>query len=35
MNAILENILNLERILIQLGISFPVGGSLVLIAKKL
>jgi len=35
MNAMLENLLNLERILIQLGISFPVGGSLLLIAKKL
>ena len=35
MNAILESILNLERTLIQLGISFPAGGSLLLIAKKL
>jgi SAM-dependent methyltransferase len=34
MNAILENILNLERTMIQLGISFPAGGSLLLIAKK-
>lgn len=35
MNAILGNILNLERMMIQLGISFPGGGSLLLIAKKL
>lgn len=35
MNAILGNILNLERLMIQSGISFPVGGSLLLIAKKL
>ncbi len=34
MNAILENILNLERTMIQRGISFPAGGSLLLIAKK-
>jgi SAM-dependent methyltransferase len=35
MNAMLENVLNVERPLIQLGISFPWGGSLLLIAKKL
>jgi len=33
-NGILETILNLERFLIQRGISFPIGGSLLLIAKK-
>jgi SAM-dependent methyltransferase len=31
---ILENILTLERIAIKRGISFPIGGSLLLIAKK-
>lgn len=33
-NEILENILNLERIIIRLGISFPAGGSLLLIARR-
>lgn len=35
MNAILENILSVERSLIQSGISFPAGGSLLLVAKKM
>lgn len=35
LNAILENILTVERTMIQLGISFPAGGSLLLIAKKI
>jgi hypothetical protein len=35
MNTILEQILNLERTLIELGFLFPVGGSLLLVAKKL
>jgi SAM-dependent methyltransferase len=34
-NAILENILTLERTMIQFGISLPVGGSMLLVAKKL
>ncbi len=33
-NAILENILNLERIIIRFGFSFPAGGSLLLIAHR-
>jgi SAM-dependent methyltransferase len=35
LNTILEAILNLEQILIQLGISFPLGGSLLVVAQKL
>ena len=35
LNIILENFLKLEHILIQAGISFPSGGSLLLAAKKL
>ncbi|UBF24117.1 class I SAM-dependent methyltransferase [Kovacikia minuta CCNUW1] len=35
LNATLENVLNIERKLIQLGVSFPIGGSLLLIAKKI
>jgi hypothetical protein len=31
----LEKILDLERSLIRKGISFPAGGSLLLIARKL
>lgn len=34
-NAILHSVLSLERTLIQLGISFSAGGSLLLVAKKL
>ncbi|NER93866.1 MAG: class I SAM-dependent methyltransferase [Symploca sp. SIO1B1] len=34
-NTALENILTLERILIKLRISFPMGGSLLLVAQKL
>lgn len=33
-NGFFEKILNLERLLIQKGISLPVGGSLLLVAKK-
>jgi ubiquinone/menaquinone biosynthesis C-methylase UbiE len=33
-NAILENVLNLERRLIQKNISFPAGGSLLVVARK-
>ncbi len=35
LKMILENILTLERIAIKAGISFPAGGSLLLIAKKM
>jgi ubiquinone/menaquinone biosynthesis C-methylase UbiE len=35
MNAILENVLSAERALIQGGISFPAGGSLLLVAQKM
>ena len=34
LNAILESILAVERSMIRAGISFPAGGSLLLIAKK-
>ena len=33
-NAVLEKILDFERFLIKLGITFPAGSSLILIAKK-
>jgi len=33
-NAVLENILNVERAFIKHGCSFPVGGSLLMIAKR-
>jgi len=34
LNRILESILKLDRLLIEKGISFPVGGSLLLIGRK-
>lgn len=34
LNATLEMLLNLERKLIELGLSFPFGGSLLLVAQK-
>lgn len=34
LNNTLESILNLELMLIKNGVSFPAGGSLLLIAKK-
>lgn len=34
LNNTLEYVLNLELVLIKIGISFPLGGSLLLIAKK-
>lgn len=34
LNTILESVLTLERSLIKLGISFPIGGSLLLVARK-
>lgn len=34
LNATFESILNVERAMIQTGISFPAGGSLLLIAKR-
>ena len=33
-NAVLENLLNFERALIRWGFPFPVGGSLLLVARK-
>lgn len=33
-NAVLEKILDLERALIRAGISFPMGGFLLLVARK-
>ena len=33
-NAILEKILDFERGIIRLGLSFPIGGSLLLVARK-
>jgi SAM-dependent methyltransferase len=33
-NAILEGILDLERFMIRLGLSFPAGGSLLIVAVK-
>jgi len=35
MNFVLETVLNLERAMIQRGISFPLGGSLLVVAQKL
>ncbi|MEX0267935.1 class I SAM-dependent methyltransferase [Leptolyngbyaceae cyanobacterium UHCC 1019] len=35
LNTLFEIILNLERMIIQTGLSLPVGGSLLLVAKKL
>lgn len=34
LNRLLEKILNFERIAIERGISFPVGGSLLLVARR-
>lgn len=34
-NSLLERILDLERAMIRLGVSFPVGGSLLLIARRI
>jgi hypothetical protein len=34
LNKILESILKLERLLIEKGLSFPVGGSLLLIGRR-
>jgi SAM-dependent methyltransferase len=33
-NDVLESVLSLERYLIQTGISFPLGGSLLIVARK-
>jgi len=33
-NRIFEGVMNVERQIIRLGIRFPLGGSLLLIAKK-
>jgi hypothetical protein len=34
LNKTLESILKLERLLIEKGVSFPVGGSLLLIGRR-
>lgn len=34
-NNFLEKIMNIERALIQFGLNFPIGGSLMMIAKKI
>jgi hypothetical protein len=34
LNAVLANILAVERALVERGVSFPAGGSLLLIAKR-
>ncbi len=33
-NTVLESLMNIERMIIRLGVSFPMGGSLLLIARK-
>ena len=33
-NFLLECIMNVERTMIRLGVAFPAGGSLLLVAKK-
>jgi hypothetical protein len=33
-NFLLESVMNMERTMIKLGIAFPAGGSLLLVAKK-
>ena len=33
-NQLLGKVLDLERALIRMGVSFPVGGSLLLMARK-
>jgi hypothetical protein len=33
-NTVFERVLDLERSMIRLGLSFPAGGSLLLIARK-
>ena len=33
-NAVLERVMDLERLLIQLGVSFPAGGSLLVVGTK-
>ena len=35
LNGILESVMDLERILIRMGIRFPAGGSLLCVGKKL
>lgn len=34
LNAGLEGVMNLERLLLRIGVRFPVGGSLLLVARK-
>jgi hypothetical protein len=33
-NYLLERTMNIERTMIRLGVAFPAGGSLLLVAKK-
>jgi len=33
-NAVFDRVMDLERVLIQLGVSFPAGGSLLVIGTK-
>jgi SAM-dependent methyltransferase len=35
LNGILESVLDVERMLIRLGVSFPAGGSLLIVARKI
>jgi SAM-dependent methyltransferase len=34
LNAGLEGVMNFERLLLRIGVRFPVGGSLLLVARK-
>jgi len=34
-NVLLESVLNVERGIIRVGVSLPVGGSLLVVGKKL
>jgi SAM-dependent methyltransferase len=34
-NSLLEQVLNVERAMIRFGVSFPIGGSLLLIARRI
>jgi hypothetical protein len=34
-NALLEKVMGIELALIQLGLNFPTGGSLMMVARKI
>lgn len=34
LNAGLKGVMNLERLLLRIGVRFPAGGSLLLVARK-